>query len=93
MLQQQHAEHDLSRRRFASASLALLAAFGQLLLDDEQQSVIFQRRIGVSHPGFPEVLHRLGDEAIGELSLQAASGDHGWRSCFLDSSRSRRNRN
>src|SRR2546427_4051896 len=43
MLQQQHAEHDLSRRGFAAASLALLAALGQRLLDDEQQGVIFQR--------------------------------------------------
>ena len=36
VLQQQHSEHDLSRRRLASTSLALLAAFGQLLLDDKQ---------------------------------------------------------
>jgi aminoglycoside phosphotransferase (APT) family kinase protein len=60
---------------------------------DEQQSIVFQRGIGVSHPGFPEILHRLGDEPIGEFSLQSASGDHGWISCCLDSSRSRRNRN
>jgi len=39
------------------------------LLDDEQQGVIFQRFIGVSHPGFPEILHRPGDEAFGEISL------------------------
>src|SRR5207247_2638121 len=56
MLQQQHAEHDLSRRCFAATSLALLAAFGQLLLDDEQQGVILQRRIGVPHPGSPELM-------------------------------------
>jgi hypothetical protein len=30
----------------------------------------------VSHPGFPEVLNRLGDEAIGKTALQASSGDH-----------------
>jgi hypothetical protein len=36
--------------------------------------------IGVSHPGFPQILDRLRDEAIGELSLQAASGDHDLRS-------------
>ena len=93
MLQQQLAEHDLGRRRLAATRLALLAALGQLLLDDEQQGVIFQRSIGASHPGFPEILHRLGEEAIGELSLEASSGDHGWRSWALDSSRSRRNRN
>jgi len=69
MLQQQHSEHNLGRRRLAPTSLALLAAFGQLLLDDEQEGVILQRCIGVSHPGFPEILHRLGDEAIGEISL------------------------
>jgi len=40
MLQQQHSEHDLGRRRFAAASLALLASLDQLLLDDEQQGVI-----------------------------------------------------
>src|SRR5476649_1292382 len=68
MLQQQHSEYDLCRRRLASTSLTLLAAFGQLLLDDEQQTVIFQGFVGVSHPGFPEILHRLGDEAIGEIS-------------------------
>jgi hypothetical protein len=26
----------------------------------------------VSHPGFPEILHRLCDEALGEIPLQAA---------------------
>jgi len=40
------------------------------LLDDEQQGVIFQRGIGVAHPSFPEILHRLGNQAIGEMSLQ-----------------------
>jgi len=80
MFQQQHAEHDLGRRGLAAPRFALLAALGQFLLDEEQQGVIFQRRIGVSHPGFPEILHRLGDEAIAEMALQAAGGDHDWRS-------------
>jgi hypothetical protein len=48
---------------------ALLAALGQLLLDNEQQCVIYQRRIGVAHPGFPEIIHRFGDQAIGEMLL------------------------
>ncbi len=93
MLQQQHSEHDLSGRRLAPTSLALPAAFGQLFLNDEKQGVIFQCFIGVPHPRFPEILHRLCDEAIGEISLQAASGDHDWRSCSLASSRSSRSRN
>jgi hypothetical protein len=63
------------------------------VLDDEQQGIVFQRCIGVSHPGFPEIFHRLGDEAIREMSLQAAGGDHDFSSCPLDSSRSRRNKN
>jgi hypothetical protein len=69
MLQQQHSEYDLCWRRLAPTRLALFAALGQLLLDDQQQGVIFQGFIDVSHPGFPEILHRLGDEAIGEMSL------------------------
>src|SRR5260370_34260709 len=85
MLQQQHSEHDLSRRCFAATSLALLAAFGQLLLDDEQQGVIFQRRIGVPHPKFPEVLHPLADEAIVDLSFQSANGETSRRSSSLAS--------
>jgi hypothetical protein len=79
--------HHLSK-----AKCSLLAALGQLLLDDEQQSVILQCCICVAHPGFPKVLNRLGDEASGEASLQAAGGDHGSRSCSLDCSRSKRRR-
>jgi hypothetical protein len=76
MFQQQHSEHDLGRRRLAAPRFALLAALGQFLLEDEQQSVIFQRGIGLSHPGFPEILHRrLGEEAIAEIALHAAGGD------------------
>ena len=77
VLQPQHSEHNLGRRRLAATRLALLTAFGQLLLNQEQQGVILQRSVGVVHPRFPEILHRLGDEAIGELALQAAGGDHG----------------
>jgi hypothetical protein len=47
----------------------------------------------VVHPGLPEILHRFGDQAIREMLLQAASGDHDSRSCSLDSARSRRNKN
>src|SRR5260370_33266076 len=69
MLQQQHSEHDLGRRGLAATSLALLAAFGQLLLDDEQQGVIFQRFIGVWATGSPQIATRLLAEDTGEIPL------------------------
>jgi hypothetical protein len=50
--------------------------FGQFLLDNVQKGVVFQRLIGVSHPGFPKILHRFADEAIGETALLATREDY-----------------
>jgi hypothetical protein len=47
----------------------------------------------VAHPGFPEILHRFGEEAIVEMTLHTTSGNHGSTGPSLDSSRSRRKRN
>src|SRR5450759_2275040 len=93
MLQQHHSQHHLGRCCRAAASLALLAALHQFLLDEEQQGFVFQCLVGMAHPGFPKVLDLFEDKAIGESPLQAARDDHRWRSLPLDSSRSSRNRN
>jgi hypothetical protein len=69
VLQQQHTKHDFGWRCLAAARLALLAALGQLFLDDEQQGVIFQGLIRVAHPSLPKILHRLVEEAIGKVPL------------------------
>ena len=52
-----------------TASLALFIAFGQFLLNDQQQSLVFQGLIGVAHPRLPKILHGLGDQAIGKSAL------------------------
>jgi hypothetical protein len=88
----QKPQHDLGGEGGAAAGLALLAAFGQRLLNDEEQSLVFQGLIGIAHPGLPQVLHGLGDQAVGEAALQTTGGDHEGRSRVLDASRSRRSK-
>jgi len=67
-------------RRLAATSLTLLTSFGQFLLDNQEQGIIFQRLIDVAHPGFAKILHRLGDKAVGKISLQTPRSDHEARS-------------
>src|SRR3984885_6793690 len=51
MLQQKHAQDDLRRRGGAPTRLALLASLGQFPLNDQQQFLVLQRLIGMTHPG------------------------------------------
>ena len=53
VLQQHHAQYDFGGGGPAAAGLALLAAFRQLLLNDEQQGLVLQGLIGAAHPRFP----------------------------------------
>src|SRR5271165_4778806 len=73
--------------------LLFLAAFCQFVLDERKQSVVLESLVGVTHPGFPQIVNIPGNEAISEAALQAARGDHAPRSFSCNSSRSRRNKN
>ncbi len=47
---------------------------------DLDQFVVFQNGVAVTHPGFPQIRHFLGDEAVGKSALRAAAFKHGRRS-------------
>ena len=58
------------------ARLAFLTALGQSLAHDFDQSGIFQNRIAVTHPGFPQIGNLFGDKAVGESGLRPAGFNH-----------------
>ena len=86
MLEQQHPHHDFGRGGWPTTGLAFLATLRQRLLHDLQQPVILQNTIAVRHPRLTQIINLLGNEAVGEATLQASSLDHwGCSRLFSDS--------
>src|ERR1035438_3629856 len=87
MLEHQHAQDDFRGRTQSAPGAAPWMTAHQGFIHQIYQLFIVQNLVHLAHPVLPHIVHRLGEETLGQVTWPAARLNHGpcceWRAATI----------